>query len=150
MKLIFVFFSLLLMFNSCSKKNCPTQGTIIDEGEIISNVSFEFDSIVSKNEYLIRNSAENIVKAKCKFENQSNFDSINFSTYSLIGKRVSTNSGGIITKKNVIFNSATKEVNCTIETKSCGKNKVELTKLLWILVKKVPDDYSIKFNIIDN
>ena len=150
MKMIDILLILTIFFSSCNKdNNCPTQGTINDEGEIISNVTFEFDSSLSLQEYVIRNSNENVIGAKIKISDQSSFDSINFNKYSLLGKRITFTSGGIITKRIVSINNQNKLVNCTIETESCGKDKVALSKHTWMLTNKIPDDYDVVFNVIE-
>lgn len=145
--MINIFLILTMFFSSCSKENCPTQGVISDEGGIIGNVSFEFDTLLSSQEYIIRNANENTIGAKAKIGEQSAFDTINFSNYSLLGKRITFTSGGIIKRRIVSINNQSKLVHCTIEIKSCGMNKVGLSKHTWMLTNKIPDDYDIIFNV---
>lgn len=140
----------IFTLSSCKRNNCPTQGQIENNGEIISNVSIAFDSSITSNEYVIRNSSENSVKAKLKFDNRSTFDTINFDDYTLLGKNIVFQSGGIIKKRNLTINTTRKEAICTIEIESCGQNKVGLSKVDWLLTSKIPDDYTVKFDVTDN
>lgn len=149
MKMINILLILTMIFSSCKKDDCPSQGAINDEGEIISNVTFEFDSSISLQEYVIRNSNENTIGAKVKIGSQSSFDTINFNSYSLLAKRITFTSGGIIKRRTVSIDNQNKLVSCTIEKESCGKDKVALSKHTWMLTNKIPDDYDVIFNVLE-
>jgi hypothetical protein len=151
MKMINILLVFTMFLSFCKKEKCPEQGIIIDEGEIISNVIFEFDSFTplhSLKEYVIRNSNENTIGAKIKIGSNSSFDTINYNNYSLLGKRIMFQSSGIIKRRIVSIDNKNKLVSCTIVIKSCGFNKVAVTKHTWMLTNKIPDDYEVVFNVI--
>ena len=140
---------LTFLFFSCKSDECPTQPTIINNGEIITNALISIDSSAPEQEYIIRNTEENSIGAKVKLSSEEVFDTINFSTYSLLGKVITFTPDGFITKKNVSINTQNKLVTCTLEKTECGGNhEILLSQNIWILTNKFPDDYEVVFTVI--
>lgn len=151
MKTIYSLLIITLLFFSCKSDDCPSQPVIIDEGEIIKEVTITLDSSVFEQEYIIKNAEENSIGAKVKFENQEDFDFIDFDTYSLLGKSITFSPSGFITKRNITINTSKKSVTCTIEKTECGGNQeILLLQTTWVLTNKFPDDYEVIFNVIKN
>lgn len=145
-KITFLFFPILLITISC-EKNCELPTQIIGTGEIISNASVSHPLTtleMTNNGHVIRTQEENVFDLKVKFEGDSIFDAIDFTQYTLLGKYAS---GGcrVVFERNVTRNDSQKNVLYDITVHQCGDCQIYHGEMNWVLIPKIPDDYTVTF-----
>lgn len=143
--------SLLLSFTfSCNKdKSCELPTQIIGTGEIVSNalisqalISWEMKS----NEYIIKAASQNVFNLKVSFDNGNTYDTIDFNQYTLLGKYARENCK-VTFDRNITKNDAQKKYLYNIKVHQCGTCEINWESMNWVLVPKIPDDYTVSFNL---
>jgi len=72
-------------------------------------------------------------------------DSINFTRYSLLGFYAQGTGCSVGFARNVTSNATTKKYTYSIKVAVCGTCGYTDFKMNWVLVPKVPDDYTVDF-----
>jgi len=150
-KTIFVILLGLLLF-SCEKK-CKLPDRTIGTGEIVSDALVRetnwwellgFNSY-SREGYIINSEEENIFDLKVSYDDGQTFEPIDFTIYTVLGKKASGGGCGIIFVRDVSKNDILKKYVYTITVFQCGDCFKSGESMNWVLVPKIPEDYTVEF-----
>jgi hypothetical protein len=134
---------------SCIKKNCEVPKQIIGTGEIVSTakVSHPLTTWVMRDkEHIIQSDSQNVYNLQVSFDDGKTYDSIDFNKYTLLGKYASE--GCEVTfQRNVTKNDSEKKYYYKIIVHQCGLCLTNWESMNWVLVPKIPDDYSVEFEV---
>jgi hypothetical protein len=99
-------------------------------------------------EHIIRADSQNVLNLKVRFNNDTTYLPIDFNQYTVLGKYAS---GGcaVVFERNVSRNDAEKRVIYKIKVHECGDCLVHVGYVQWVLVPKIPDDYTVSF-VVEN
>lgn len=159
--LIFVFFQLLAILNSCRKPCILKDGDSGNSGIIVSDFNFGecFNNYGSptafgENEYVISDDStfqslalalryDFVNRPECKIAVPVVID---FSKHSLLGKNADGDCQAYF-KRKVERDDLNKQYIYTIEVKSCGICKRLQYSMNWVLVPKLPQGSTVKFEV---
>ena len=141
------------IFWSCEKL-CVLPEQIIGTGEIISNAK------VSTNKHLneipqkevgkcIQSDSQNIDSLWVSFDGGMYYQTIDFSKYSVLEKEVNTGGCSVVIERNVSKNIKHKKILYTITVHQCGGCEKLNISWNWVLVPKIPEDYTVEFKVIE-
>lgn len=136
---------------SCKKdRNCELPKQIIGTGEIVSNALVSQPLItwdMKNQEHIIKADSQNVFNLKVSFDNGNTYDTIDFNQYTLLGKYTRENCKATF-ERDVRKNDAQKEYFYKIKVHQCGTCETNWESMNWVLVPKIPEDYSVSF-IVD-
>ncbi|MEN8958615.1 MAG: hypothetical protein ABF242_10625 [Flavobacteriales bacterium] len=146
MKKIIFITTILALGYSCNKINCSLPAQTNGTGEIISNAEIVQTNILDvdfNREYVINSDSANTIDAKVEFNNGTT-DSINFTNYTLLGKWAE---GGcnVVIERDVERKNSEKRLIYTLEVHECGNCDMLTGSMNWVLVPKIPEDYTVEF-----
>jgi len=135
---------------SCNKdKNCDLPTQIIGTGEIVSS-GLVYQPLITwdmKNyEHIIRTDSQNVFNLKVSFDNGDNYDTVDFSQYTLLGKYARGNCKAIF-ERNATKNEMQKKIFYKVKVYQCGSCEINWESMNWVLVPKIPADYNVSFTI---
>lgn len=150
MKMLNILFLVTLVLTSCDKKDCDlpaesNDGLILSSFQVDNNCVQldEFD-----NSYVIRTQQEydSIKTTKANHDSCSTnkLNGIDFDKYTLLG----FNTGGkcqVSYERKVIENKDDKEYMYSIKVNECGECKKMAFSMNWVLVPKIPNDWTVEF-----
>jgi hypothetical protein len=145
MKNALIFIILSLFFSCEREQQLPEQ--IIGTGEIIDNALIYQKLItheMGSKEHVIKSKADNIFDLQVSFDNGSNYDSIDFSKYTLLGKYAN---GGchVVFERDVSKQEAEKKYTYKIKVLQTGNCEINVESMNWVLIPKIEDEYSVNF-----
>jgi hypothetical protein len=151
MKQVFIFLlAFMILTTSCNScKECSEQlpPENLYKGEIVPNAIVSVSgSYNSRNDHIIRNDSTSTVKVS--FDGGTTFVPVDFSQYTVLGKYAG---GGCMVsfEREVSRNHAEKKVRYFIKVHECGNCKTGTYYVHWVLVPKIPDDYTVSF-VVEN
>lgn len=152
MKNKFLFFLIISLLLSCNKEDIIT-GVIVQEVDLSICLSSVLD-YETDNEFIFKEDSTydnflNLHKAEIE-QNCENyqFPEIDFSSYSLIGKLTMAEGKIKYYKREVIINDDNSKYIYTITVYTKSFNKIQAVDYNWVLVPKIPENYTVEFNII--
>jgi hypothetical protein len=135
------------LFCSCEEK-CHLPNQIIGKGEIVDNALIphidELRHSYGKEGYIINSEEENTFDITVSYDNGKTFEPIDFNRFTALGKHVS-GTCSVVFERNVTRNDALKTYIYTIDVWQCGNCEKRNASMNWVLVPKIPDDYTVKF-----
>ena len=149
---IFVIIAGLLFF-SCEKK-CKLPDQIVGTGEIVYNALVgqffidPFDALkyhYGNEGYIINSEEENIFDLKVSYDDGQTFEPIDFTIYTVLGKRASSGGCKVRFVRDVKKNDISKKYIYTITVLQCGNCFSQDEIMNWVLVPKIPEDYTVEF-----
>lgn len=150
MKKIFIFIITVLFLFSCNPdRKCKLPEQDIETGMIVSNALVSHPLITGEmrdKEHIIRSDSENIYSLQVSFDEGKSFQNIDFSQYTLLGKRASGQCH-VHFERDVSVNVEQKQVLYIIRIRQCGTCKKFLELMNWVLIPKIPDDYNVTFKV---
>ncbi len=147
---IFTLFLMILFasLSSCNKdKNCELPKQIIGTGEIVSNAIVYQSSIsweMKDNDQIIQSDSQNVYALQVSFDNGLTYGNIDFSQYTLLGK-FAREGCNVTFERNVSKDAAQKKCFYNITVLQCGKCETNWESMNWVLVPKIPEDYTVEF-----
>ncbi len=142
------------IFWSCEKL-CVLPEQIVGTGEIISNakvstVNKHLNEIPQKEAgKCIQSDSQNIDNLQVSFDGGMYYQTIDFSKYSVLEKGVNTGGCSVVFERNVSKNIKHKKILYTITVHQCGDCKKLNISWNWVLVPKIPEDYTVEFKVIE-
>ncbi len=153
-KLILLIILLTSIFWNCEKQ-CILPEEEIGTGEIISNASIHMGD-THLNELLqkvagkcIQSDSQNVDMLKVSFDGGKNYEAIDFSKYTVLENFVSTGGCSVVYERNVSKDITHKKIVYTITIHQCGDCKKSNSSWNWVLVPKIPEDYTIEYKVIE-
>lgn len=138
----------MMFFAMGCDKRCVLPPQIIGTGEIIPNalvVSQTYTTWeMTSKEHVIKADSQNVYNLKVSFDNGSTYVPIDFNQYTLLGKHAS---GGcqVVFERNVTKDDVQKKYFYRIKVHQCGTCKKYMESMNWVLVPRIPDDYTVSF-----
>ena len=147
MKNLLIIFFMLSSISCIQDKKCDLPAQIIGSGEIVSNALVDQPLInweISKFEHVIQTDSQNVFNLKVSFDNGATYGTINFNQYTLLGKYAS---GGcqVVYEREVSKIDVAKKCFYKIKVHQCGTCEKYSESMNWVLVSKIPKDYSVSF-----
>lgn len=146
-----LFLLIVLAFtSSCIKnKNCKLPEQIIGTGEIIPNAII-YQPIITREmrdkEHIIQSDSQNVHALQVSFDSGASYGNIDFSQYTLLGK-YANEACNVTFERDVSIDVAQKKYFYNITVLQCGKCKTNWESMNWVLVPKIPEDYTVEFNV---
>lgn len=146
-KLLFLIISIILLilfFSSCEKENI-FEGIIVEEFDM----GYCFPPFGNEpDEYVINNDSlyQNLLTYGTVVCNNYTLPSIDFTTYTLLGKYTVSDGEVKYYKREVVKDEVSMKYIYNIYIKCKNNNKAE-TSMNWVLVPKLPTGYSVKFTV---
>lgn len=151
MKNLFQFSLFALMFFAfvaCNK--CEIPETTLS-GNIIKNVIVRENTtaLSSFDTVLVNDEATNIIydSVDVSFDGGVNFVPVDFSIYSLMAMKTRTNCSATF-DRSVVIDEDNQTANYSIRINECPTCVNTIVTENWVLVEKIPDTYSVTFDII--
>ena len=148
--------SLLILLLTGILWSCEKQCVLpeeIETGEILSNASLRMGGTYS-NELLqkvasrcIQSDSQNVYKLQVSFDGGNYYQAIDFSKYSVLEVRADGGCHAVF-ERNVSKDIIHKKIVYTVTVHQCGDCLVFVSSLNWVLVPKIPEDYTIEFKVI--
>lgn len=139
---------------SCEKQ-CVLPEEEIGTGEIISNASLRMGG-ANSNELLqkvagecIQSDSQNTDNLQVSFDGGIIYKVIDFSKYTVLENRVTTGGCSVIYERNVSKDITHKKIVYTVTANQCGGCEKLNTSWNWVLVPKIPEDYTIEYKVIE-
>ena len=147
---LFIFLLAGATFLSSCKKKCDF-GDNVTSGEIKTGVSVFPDSgYLTENmtpaEYLVTASNKYSNRFKISFDQGLTKTSVNYSEYSIVCYPMVTNCFAQF-NRNVTIDDVNGVVKYTIKVKDCGKCKEERYIENYVVIRSVPDYYTVTFDV---
>jgi len=148
--------TLLFIATSCLDKKCknmPEQ--IIGTGEIINaliwykildTTTINLINSNSNKDFIITSDSLNIFDLRVSFDNGENFQSIDFSQYSVLGK-YAIGKCNVVFNRNVSKNIEKQKYIYKITVNQCGLCGVGNVSMNWVLIPKIEDDFTVEFEV---
>ena len=139
---------------SCERQ-CILPKEEIGTGEIISNakvstVNKHLNEIPQKEAgKCIQSDSQNIDNLRVSFDGGMYYQTIDFSKYSVLEKEVNTAGCSVVFERYVSKDIKHKKIVYTITVHQCGGCEKNNTSWNWVLVPKIPEDYTIEFKVIE-
>jgi len=149
MKTTILFILISIMFSCNNKNNCDLPLQVIGSGEIISNglVSNPLTTFEMKSHtHIINDTSQNIFNLKVSFDGGLNYVPIDFSQYTLLGIYTREDCQ-VRFERNVYKDITNKKYDFTIKVIQCGKCETNAESMNWVLINKMPSDFSVFFRI---
>ncbi|HON20432.1 MAG TPA: hypothetical protein PLW70_03765 [Bacteroidales bacterium] len=139
------------IFWNCGRQ-CILPKEVIGTGEIVSNALVPHPEKIPLNlrngNFCIREDSLNIYNLQVSFDGGNYYEAIDFSKYTVLGKY--TNGGGcsVVYERNVSKNISNKKILYSITVHQCGYCDMYSECMNWVLVPKIPEDYTIEYKVI--
>ncbi|HPX58934.1 MAG TPA: hypothetical protein PLL02_00720 [Bacteroidales bacterium] len=153
-KTFLIILLLIGIFWSCERQ-CILPKEEIGTGEIIANAKvdivnkcFDANEIPQgKDGKCIQSDSQNIDNLQVSFDGGIHYQAIDFSKYSVLEKEVQTAGCSIVCERNVSKDTKNKKIVYTVTVHQCGGCEKLNTSWNWVLVPKIPEDYSIEYKV---
>ena len=145
--IILILISLLFSCDKDKQEQLPEQ--IIGTGEIVDNALIYQKLItneMSSKEHTIKTSSENIFDLQVSFDGGINYDTINFSKYTLLGKYANGQCKAVF-ERDVNKNVSEKIYNYKIKVLQTGNCEINIESMNWVLITKIENDYTVEFQV---
>jgi hypothetical protein len=143
-----IFLLLVFGFLACDKCEIPET---TQSGNIIHNVVVRENSTALTNfdTVLVNDDATNIVydSIDVSFDGGLNFVPIDFSSYSLMAMKTRTNCSATF-DRTVVIDDDNQTANYSIRINECPTCVNTIVTDNWVLVEKIPDTYTVTFDIL--
>lgn len=152
-KTFLIILLLIGIFWSCERQ-CILPKEEIGTGEIIANAKINTAnkhlSDISQEEAgkCIQSEAQNIDNLQVSFDDGVHYQAIDFSKYSVLEKEIRAGGCSAVCERNVSKDTKNKKIVYTITVHQCGKCKMMIMNWNWVLVPKIPEDYTIEYKVI--
>ena len=139
---------------SCERQ-CILPKEEIGTGEIIPNAKVStVDNHLKKIQQqeagkCIQSDSQNIDSLRVSFDGGKNYEAIDFSKYTVLENFVKTGGCSAVYERNVSKDIIHKKIVYTITIHRCGICKILLMSWNWVLVPKIPEDYTIEYKVIE-
>lgn len=147
---ISLIFAIVLIL--CTRKsifcNVPEQkngtGIIIQNARVFNP---EISKVMRSVEHIIRTDSTNIFNLTVSFDEGATFVPIDFNQFTLLGKYASKDDCEVSYERNATRNDSQKKINYSIKVQHCGYCKKPYESMNWVLIPKIPDDYTVDFKV---
>ena len=146
MKITFHILLTLILLNGCSKSP-KCWGDDKNKGIIVKDVNFGSACMIHfvDQKFVIKSQEKLDSLYQAETCSQLKKPSIDFEAYTLLGQYVTAGGCEFKTIKEVEKNEDAKTYKYIVTVKSCGLCKMKMFNMNWILVPKLPDDYTVEF-----
>ncbi len=157
--LIFTLLFFTYLFSGCkNEKPCFDQEN--NYGVIAANVKMgECFTFMKKSEYVVKSYIEFLdlvseidtsVWKQTLCDTVSLADTIDFSKYTLLGKYAEGTACSIGFRREVTINSVDSKYIYAVTVYECGSCDVQTMSMNWVLVPRLPENYSVVFEVSNN
>lgn len=149
MKNLIISFVITFVMSCNREKQCEVPIQFIGSGEIVSNALISQPLItwaIKNQEHIITTDSQNVFNLKVSFDNGSNYETIDFNQYTLLGKYASEKCK-VTFERNVTKDNSQKKYFYKIKVHQCGTCKTNWESMNWVLVPKIPNDYNVSFTV---
>ncbi len=143
-RLIFILSVILFGFLSCNKDEESCESVIENSGIIIESVDFICDIPYRDNSFII--DSQNELDSIINLNSGCNQPIIDFAQYTLLGNYAYASCKGSYYRE-VTADTTNLQYDYTITVKSCGECDLLYENMNWVLVPKLPDDWTVKFTL---
>jgi len=141
----FIIVSIVYLLLSCNKEDEEICESVIENSGIIErSVNFQCDSPFYTGNFVINSNDE--LDSIMNLNSGCNQPEIDFTKYTLLGKYAWTEAKGSYFR-SVERDSANLEYDFTITVKTCGDCNCLSQNMNWVLVPKVPEDWTVDFKL---
>ena len=143
-KFIIILIALGFLVNSCNKDEETCESIISNEGIIVESVDFNCNDPFYSGNFVIDSNAE--LDSVMNLNSGCQQPEIDFTSYTLLGRYAYTSAIGSY-YRNVEEDTTNLRYNYTITVKNCGSCNCLSQNMNWVLVPKLPNDWTVKFTV---